>query len=396
MGIFSKLFKRKKKKNVTRNIDDILEQIQADGQSRSIQDYKQKAEHAMLGKCEEIIETMRELEDAKKEYRIVTQYLKDIQKIKEFPEDVKKEMEDLASKVILLNRAKDEYLKTTKRLSDEQYAQIEQEADEIPDAIRRLEANETYEAAIRRDMSYLEGEKQEWMYCKEEIKTGLKRMRIGAYLLFATFVIMLAVILVLHSLWDIDTKWLFTLLALATTATGFFLYFKQQKDLKQLKQCEVNMNHAITLENKVKYKYVNTKNAVDYVCEKYHVHNSKELTYIWEQYLGAMREKERYRQTNAELDEYCFELIGLLKEHELYDAQTWLNKPDALCDSKEMVEVQHNLITRRQKLRERMDYHTKNIQAMRKEIEQTAEEQKYLVPELKEIIDSIDNLTTEL
>ncbi len=45
--------------------------------------------------------------------------------------------------------------------------------------------------------------------------------------------------------------------------------------------------------NKIKFKYVNTKNAVDYACEKYHVHNSKELTYIWEQYqdAGAVKRK---------------------------------------------------------------------------------------------------------
>ena len=58
-----------------------------------------------------------------------------------------------------------------------------------------------------------------------------------------------------------------------------------------------------------------------------------------------------------------------------------------------MVEVQHNLIARRQKLRERIEYNTKNILNMRKEVEEIAASQKQMVPELKEIIDSIDSLS---
>ena len=58
--------------------------------------------------------------------------------------------------------------------------------------------------------------------------------------------------------------------------------------------------------------------------------------------------------------------------------------------------MQHNLIARRQKLRERIEYNTKNILNMRKEVEEIAASQKQKwSTELKEIIDSIDSLSSQ-
>lgn len=377
------------------NIEDVLAHINEREKFTDTPEFKRQAEHEMLERCEEIIEAMRELEEAKSEYRIVTDYLNDIQKIRSIPDEAHEEIRDAAGNVAKLNKARDLYLNTSQKISDAQFLQIQQEEEELPNAIRRLEANEAYEAAIRRDMNYLEGEKQEWLYCMDEVKTELRNLRIFSYVLFGIFAVLLTVILVLQAFLNIDTKWMFTLLAAAVTIGGFFLYFRQQRDLAQLKQCEANINRAIILLNKIKFKYVNTKNAVDYACEKYHVHNSKELTYVWEQYLEAVKEKEKYLQTNEELEYYNSRLTRRLKEYQLYDAKVWTSNPEAIYNDKEMVEVQHNLIVRRQKLRERIEYNTKNILSMRRDIEQIAKAQKELVPELKEIIDSIDNLTTQ-
>lgn len=394
-----RFWKRKKKTEEQpekkQNIEEVLEHISEREKFTETPEFKRQAEHEMLERCEEIIEAMRELEETKSEYRIVTDYLNDIQKIRSIPEEAHEELRDAAGNVAKLNKARDQYLNTSQKISDAQFLQIQQEEEEIPNAIRRLEANEAYEAAIRRDMNYLEGEKQEWIYCLDEVKTELRNLRIFSYVLFGIFGVLLAVILTLQAFLNVDTKWMFTLLAMAATIGGFFLYFRQQRDLGQLKQCEANINRAIVLLNKIKFKYVNTKNAVDYACEKYHVHNSKELTYVWEQYLEAVKEKEKYLQTNEELDYYNSRLTRRLKEYKLYDAKVWTSNPEAIYNDKEMVEVQHNLIVRRQKLRERIEYNTKNILAMRKDVEQIARAQKELVPELKEIIDSIDSLTSQ-
>lgn len=57
----------------------------------------------------------------------------------------------------------------------------------------------------------------------------------------------------------------------------------------EVKSAAASKNKAVALENRVKIKYVSIKNAVDYTYEKYHVKNSKEFVYNYEQYLLAVK-----------------------------------------------------------------------------------------------------------
>ena len=225
----------------------MLEHLNTRGAYTDSAEYKRQAEHEMLGRCEEIIEAIRELEEAKSEYRIVTDYLNDIQKIRNIPKETQEDLHEVAGNVAKLNKARDQYLNTAQKISDAQFVQMQQEEDEIPDAIRRLEANEAYEAAIRRDMNYLEGEKQAWVYCMEEVKEEMHYLRIFSYVLFGVFIVLMALILVLQGVKNVDTKLMFTLLVSAAAIGGFFLYFRQQRDIDQLKRCEANINGAIIL-----------------------------------------------------------------------------------------------------------------------------------------------------
>lgn len=65
--------------------------------------------------------------------------------------------------------------------------------------------------------------------------------------------------------------------------------------------------------NRTKIKYVNSTNAVDYACEKYHVHNSYELTYLWEQYLEAKREREKFERNSDDLEYFNGKLVHMLQ-----------------------------------------------------------------------------------
>ena len=152
------------------------------------------------------------------------------------------------------------------------------------------------------------------------------------------------------------------------------------------------MNHAIELLNKIKFKYVNVTNAVDYAREKYRVKNSYELNYVWEQYLNEVKEREKFEKTNQDLQYFNDKLVGLLKRYRLYDAEVWFNRSQALVDKNEMVEVKHNLIVRRQKLRSRIEFNSKSIRERRSEIDSILKKQNINTPEIRGIIDSIDHL----
>lgn len=384
------LFRRKKKPK--QNIDEILSCITEDVLSEEDSKDQHKVQHYVLGHCEQIIETAKALEAEKAEYRIVTSYLTDIQIIEELPDQEAEELRDTAASILTLNQSRDDYLATSKRLSDSQFAQMQREEEGISDAIRTLQANEAYQAAVKRDMNYLEGEKNEWTYYRQELLDEQKFFRKLSYVLFGLAVMALAVILVLKVGLEMDVQLLLTLGGFAVVAAGGFILIKTQNNAGEIRKSEININHAIALLNRTKIKYVHSTNAVDYACEKYHVHNSYELNYLWEQYQQAVREKEKYERNSEDLEYFNGRLIRLLQKRNLYDAKIWINQTTALVDKREMVEIKHDLITRRQKIRARMEYDLDVVQEQKDEIESLMKEYHEEIPEVREILNSIDRL----
>lgn len=194
-----------------------------------------------------MIDTTKTLENEKSEYRVVTSYLKDIQIIEELPEDEAAALRDTANSILTLDQSRSDYLKATKKLTDTQYAQMEQEEETLTESIRTLQANEMYQAAVKRDMNYLEGEKNEWAYYREELMEEQKILRKASYVVFGMVLAFLAVILVLHVALEMDVRILFTILMVAAAASGFFMLYRNQNNTREIKRAEVNMNHAITL-----------------------------------------------------------------------------------------------------------------------------------------------------
>ena len=90
------------------------------------------------------------------------------------------------------------------------------------------------------------------------------------------------------------------------------------------------------------------------------------------------------------MEYYNAKLVRKLKQYQLYDAKVWVRNPEAVYNSKEMVEVQHNLISRRQKLRERIEYTTQSIEELRKEVEPYARTHSQMIPELQQILELLD------
>jgi len=128
---------------------------------------------------------------------------------------------------------------------------------------------------------------------------------------------------------------------------------------KESKLAELKLNRAIQLLNKVKIKYINNRNALDYNYQKYMVESYEEFYCLWELYLKTKEEEKRYRQNTELLEQYNRQLTLELKLYELTDPEIWIYQAIAIIDNKEMVEVRHRLNVRRQKLRERIDYTNK-------------------------------------
>ncbi len=388
------LFRRKKPKYV----EDVLE-YDANAQleqkppaGKPGKKEKKEAENPAKEYCGQILSAARDLEDSKREYKVVTEYLTDIQKLENLPEEDFSQIQETASKVVALSETRNRYLNRAKTISDAQFAQMEQLSDDMPEIINRLKANESYQAMVQRDMRHLEGEKEEWNYFKEGLEREQGILRKLLYALLGVFAVALLAVLIMGYVMEFDASLPFLLIVLAAGAIGAVLALRLQNDKLDTQRAQLNINRAVMLMNRMKLKYVNITNAVDYACEKYHVRNGYELEYTWQQYLEAVEERKRYERTNDELEYASGKLVRQLQGYQLYDSRIWTYQANALIDKREMVEVKHGLLVRRKKLRSAVEEQVGIIQSVKREILKLLQENPGNEEEIHGLLREVDQL----
>lgn len=379
---------RKKEKSFEKKLGDLETTVLSE------RDYKDstKIEQYVVERLEQMIELTQEIEEEKSEYRMVTSYLGDIQMMEEMPGEERAKIAEVAQNVVQLNAARTEFLNSAKKLSDAQFALLESEEQNVPDAIKRLEGNEQYRDVVERDMKYLEREKSEWVLHKEYLTEQRVRLRNLLYIWVGLSVTAAVVMGILQLMTEIDMYYGWIALVFGAAIAIALTYWKIQDDGAEIAVAERSRNRAVVLLNKVKIKYVNIANAVDYAYERYHVTSAKELNQQWEYYLEAVKEREKYQRTNEDLDYFNGRLVRLLRQYQFYDAQVWVKQALALVDPKEMVEVKHGLITRRQKLRARIEASMEAVRGQRTEAEQLLDKVGSMRPQVEQILETIDKL----
>lgn len=385
------LFRRKKEKN-KKSIDEILSKITEEVLDPEEMADPKKVHQYILTNCKRMVTSAKELESQKAEYRELTAYLKDIQIIEELPKKERTVLRETVTNIITMTKMEKDYAKRKRKLTDSQYTQLQQDEHKITTAIRNLQENEKYQSTVKRDMQYLESEKTEWIYYRQELANEQKLLRRLSYILFGVLLMLMAIILVIQVGFDLDTTMLFIILVVLGAAGGFGIFIRMQNNTAEMKKAELNMNHAITLLNKVKIKYVHSTNAVDYVCEKYHVHNSYELNYLWEQYIETAREMEKYEHNSEDLEFFKGKLIRMLHKFNLYDSKIWLNQLNALIDKDEMEKMKQEMSGQRQRLRTRIEYNVDIVLEQKEEIEELMKGAGQDIPEVHEIITSVEKI----
>lgn len=375
-------FRGKKKQKIEEGKDNIAPVVLTDPKAIG---------HYVIDLCEQMIDISKEMEEVRQEYELVTAYYNDITVVEGLEGQQRELLEEVATNVSKLSKARNDYLNAEHRISNEIFELIDENEAEMPGIIKRLKSNEEYLDAIRRDMNRLSGEKLEWSMLRQERDAEQKKLRRMSYTMLYVFGAMAIVIVALSMMLEWD---LFPLIVVAfgATLTGSYIVLRLQECTKQMKKCDVNLNRAIALENRVKIKYVNIKNAVDYTCERFRVNNALELTYNYEQYMEACKERERFKQTNEDLEYFNGRLIRVLSGLNLYDVKVWLNYADAIINPKEMVEVKHDLFSRRQKLRERIEYSLSGIEDMKKEVERYIDKMGDKTEQVRMILLKVDEM----
>lgn len=396
MSLLSRLFDRfnkKKRRTVYREYMEVPEENYYAEQI--FPDDPLAMRNHVIDLCEQMIDISRELDDVRHEYEQVTEYLNDIQIVEGLGGEQRKQLEDVATQVSKLLNVRNDYLNAEQKISDETFNQMEEMEAEIPAIIRRLKVNETDLETVKQDLNLLASEKIEWNVVREEREEELQALGKLSKILLLAFGGIAILVLLLSMTFEWELLPLFIVALLATLAASYVM-LRMQECNKDIKRSDVNKNHIISLENRIKIKYVNAKNAVDYTCNRFHVKDSKELTFNFEQYNEICKERERFKQTNEELDYYKIRLVKQLRSLNLYDAKVWLNYANAIIDKNEMVELKHEYFARRQFLRSRIDYNLKAISDMRKDVDLYVDKLGPKAGQVMTIVNRVDELNKGL
>jgi hypothetical protein len=133
---------------------------------------------------------------------------------------------------------------------------------------------------------------------------------------------------------------------------GYVRYMSVSNDVKMN---DARLSKAVSLLNKVKVKYINNTNTMEYIYDKYGVNSSNELEYSWDLYNTMVKDMLRYSETNKDIRRLNEELLHNLRRYGIHEPEVWMSQVRALADPREMVEVRHALNQSRQRLREDLE-----------------------------------------
>lgn len=378
MGLFSWFKKKKQNKKAV--------SIPQAGVSGDVTD--EAVRQAFYKECGELIdEAVFQSEQAKNEYGLVTTYLADVQKIEMLSGNSKAEVEAAAKSLLTLESEKERIGKKEPAISESQKGFFSLHEDEIPDTIKWLREEEARQREIEGKMKFLSGEKSAYQMEQEECldrNEFLKKLMIGIGVGAVSFMVLFYAIGVKTGK---DLRIPFLLTVIAALLFAMYVVVSTRKNLYNMKVAELKRNKVITVENKIKLRYVNCTWAIDYAYEKYHASSSMQLETMWKEYLRIRAEEEQFLRNQRQQEVHRNSIIRELRRVDVADAGIWVMQPQALVDKNEMVEVRHSLNVRRQKLREHIDYNIKQKESNEMAIIRFVKEHPEYVSEVKPLLE---------
>ncbi|MCM1039164.1 MAG: hypothetical protein NC314_10300 [Roseburia sp.] len=357
MNIFKKIFNRWRRDADEEDYDEVDWESEEEEAKESVDFDNKEVREAYVRNClDKMAEATKELENLTFEYDMVTSYLKDMEEIEALPEEEAEELQTCAKKVELLQNSRDDYMGRKRRMSDDRFRQIERMLDEIEEGCEKIKEAEQYQELVKKDLSRLEGEKHAYLYRKNELTGAIADTRGMAIISVTALGLCFALLLFLQFFLEMDTKAGYLITAGVAAFAITLIYVKHSEARRDLRRVELSINKIILLQNKVKIRYVNNTNLLDYLYLKYNVTSAEELENAWNLYFQEKEEREKCRRAELDLDYNQQELLRILRRYQVKDPAVWLHQTEAILDHKEMVEIRHGLIIRRQSLRRRMDY----------------------------------------
>ena len=365
MGFWKKLFRRKKKKE-EQSAEDWEQIVYA----RDEVDFHKEEERNryVTGCLEQIAEASKEIALLTGEYSLVTGYLTDTEEIEALPEEEREETNRIARKLQELEKECKNYHEKKNRMNDADYYRMRKQEEEVEEGIAKMRQAENYGELVKKDLRRLDSERHAYEYRRAELNSMMENFRGMAVIFLTALIICVVMLLILQFGFELNTYMGYFLAVTAAAVAITVLGIKYMDADKEKQRISKAVNKLIQLQNKVKIRYVNNKNLLDYLYIKYDTDSGAKLAARWEAYQQEKEERNQYAEAEAKTEYYQKELTARLSRYRVKDPYRWIHQTSALLDKREMVEIRHELILRRQSLRKQIDYNNDVAETARKEI----------------------------
>ena len=348
---------------------------------------KIQREHYVKACLEQMSEASKELDALGGEYNLVTSYLTDMEEIEALPEKERETLNGIAGKLLTMEQEGEKYRGKKNRMTDVDYYRLREQEAEVQEGIGKLKECEEYGEKVKHDLKRLDMERHAYEFRRQELETILNNLRGISVIFLTAFVLCIVMLLVLQFGFQMDTKLGYLLAGAAVALAVTVSWVKYTNGDSELRQIEIDINRLILLQNKVKIRYVNNRNLRDYLCMKYSTENAASLDRLWKKYQKEKEERREYAEAESKAEYYRKQLVHELARYRISSPERWLGHPAALLDKREMVEIRHDLILRRQSLRKQMDYNQDISETARREIMDVAEKYPEYAVEIQEMVD---------
>ena len=341
-----------------------------------------------IGSClQQMEEASRQLDALEVEYADVTSHLRDMEEIDSLPPEQRAEVTDCAQRIIESQEQQEKFVKRKSKMSDEDFEHMERLQAQAQIGAEKLLEAENFQKKIKNDLKRLDSEHQAYLFREEELEKTIESSKTLTIVIGVTLCLIIIFLLILQFGLKLNVTYGFMISILLSTIVITVLYVQSTGAVVELKSVKKSISRLIMLQNSVKIRYVNNTNLIDYLCMKYRVMNSSELSSMYDKYLKEKKEREKYEDSRRILDANQKDLIYILRHYRVKDPDIWVHQVEALISHNEEVEIRHSLNVQRQSLRKRMEYN-RNIVAgnAKREIEDTAK----LYPQYaQEILDMV-------
>lgn len=387
MGFWSNLFNRKRKHEP---VEDDWDNLVYSRDNVNFVDGEQRSRY-ITGCLEQMSEAAKEINLLTGEYSLVTAYLTDMEEIEALPGEEREELNIVVRRLVTLEQDRKRYRSKKNRMSDIDYYRIKGLEDEIQDGIKKLSEEERYGELIKKDLQRLDRERHAYEFRRGELEVLLGNLRGMAVIFLTAFVVCILLLLVLQFGFEMSTKVGYLLAVGAVSVAETVLMVKYTDGDRELRVVGSSINKLIQLQNKVKIRYVNNRNLISYLYIKYNTDSAEALDMLWQQYQQEKEERKEYAEAEARLEYFQKQLSARLGNFHIANPERFLGRPEVLLDNREMVEMRHELILRRQSLRKQLDYNNEVAETARKEIMDVVNCYPTYAAEILEMVEQFDS-----